>query len=685
MKSFISAHRLVMLFCVAVFSLGCGNAFSMDGIGTAPGTVKEKLKVKGCGSQRWEDEITGFSMSYDGTWSLTTAGGVFSGTYSDIKPDKKFSLTLSSSSYSDLIAAIEAGSDELCELAAGTSALTDITIKKFTAKLNKKRTAVSIKLAIAATRLDAATSNKTVYRLKGKIGFVPSGCSGETVGSLWGSDALVYCGNPDPAVISADNALELLADVIGSGSTGPVLSTASADGTRQSTATTIATTGLGRLARRLDRQLFDPDLYADARTDSESLAVKADAGLPVQAAAIKFNETEPCDSGTLSLKGKLSNQGIGSLNLVFHDCLLEGDVFNGSAKLTINAFDLGYLTFTDAVLDFTMLSSSGVAGDILLSGSMRDQLDMAADTETLTLDLVIRDNTADRAYRAEGLVITSVYDDWQYPNYYNMAIEGRLYDSTHGYVDATTLQPLAYSSLLQPYPDQGGSLSLSGANDSGILFTVLSTTTASLAVDTDGDGVAEYANIINTSVINGDTGTPAAPVAAGGNDQAVSTASAVLLDSSNSFDANGDLLSYWWEVITEPVAGAGMISSPQYPVTEFHGSVAGTYLLKVTVSDGVNVSEDLVYIHLVDTIITTTNPLRLDYQVVDAEYSNQLDRIVMVAANPDTLHVVDPLSETDVSVALPLPPTSVSVGPDGHFAAVGHDGLVSYIDLIQGQ
>jgi hypothetical protein len=314
---------------------------------------------------------------------------------------------------------------------------------------------------------------------------------------------------------------------------------------------------------------------------------------------------------------------------------------------------------------------------------MRYQLDMPDDTETLTLDLVIRDNTTDRAYWAEGLLITTVYDDWQFPNSYNMTINGRLYTSTHGYVDAVTLQPLAYSSLLQPYPDQGGSVSLIGANDAGILFTVLSTTTASLAVDTDGDGVAEYANTINTSVILGDPGTPAPPVAADVGDQSAGTSAPILLDASGSFDTNGDLVSYAWEVVSEPVAGAGTFDSPQYPVTEFHGSEHGTYMLKVMISDGMYTDEDLVSITLIDAPFGT-NPLPLNFRVIDAEYSNQLDRIVMVAANPDTLHALDPLSGEDVTVALPLPATSVSVGPDGMYAAVGHDGYISYIDLAQG-
>lgn len=76
--------------------------------------------------------------------------------------------------------------------------------------------------------------------------------------------------------------------------------------------------------------------------------------------------------------------------------------------------------------------------------------------------------------------------------------------------------------------------------------------------------------------------------------------------------------------------------------------------------------------------------LALDFQVVDAEYSDALDRIVLVSASPDRIHIFDPLTAADASVALALAPTSVSVGPDGLFAAVGHDGWVSYVDLQAG-
>lgn len=76
----------------------------------------------------------------------------------------------------------------------------------------------------------------------------------------------------------------------------------------------------------------------------------------------------------------------------------------------------------------------------------------------------------------------------------------------------------------------------------------------------------------------------------------------------------------------------------------------------------------------------TINPI--NFNVVDAEYSKALDRIVLVSTAPgNQLHIYDPVNATDTSVALNLPPTSVSVSPDGLFAAIGHNAWISYVDL----
>ncbi|MFN7937660.1 MAG: BACON domain-containing carbohydrate-binding protein [Bryobacteraceae bacterium] len=72
---------------------------------------------------------------------------------------------------------------------------------------------------------------------------------------------------------------------------------------------------------------------------------------------------------------------------------------------------------------------------------------------------------------------------------------------------------------------------------------------------------------------------------------------------------------------------------------------------------------------------------QLSYQLVDAEYSRQLDRLVTVSTQPDELHIFQPSTGERVSVPLDRRPTAISVRPDGVFAAVAHNGAVSLVNL----
>ncbi|MBE7157049.1 MAG: BACON domain-containing protein [Rhodospirillales bacterium] len=71
----------------------------------------------------------------------------------------------------------------------------------------------------------------------------------------------------------------------------------------------------------------------------------------------------------------------------------------------------------------------------------------------------------------------------------------------------------------------------------------------------------------------------------------------------------------------------------------------------------------------------------LSVRIVAAEYDKVLDRIVMVSDRPSELHLYDPVTQADGIVALDSTPLSVSVRPDGLFAAVGHKGHISLVDL----
>ena len=64
-----------------------------------------------------------------------------------------------------------------------------------------------------------------------------------------------------------------------------------------------------------------------------------------------------------------------------------------------------------------------------------------------------------------------------------------------------------------------------------------------------------------------------------------------------------------------------------------------------------------------------------------ADYSRALDRMILVSSNPNVLTILDPVTGDNRAVALAMPPTALSISPDGRYAAVGHDGRISYVNL----
>lgn len=72
----------------------------------------------------------------------------------------------------------------------------------------------------------------------------------------------------------------------------------------------------------------------------------------------------------------------------------------------------------------------------------------------------------------------------------------------------------------------------------------------------------------------------------------------------------------------------------------------------------------------------------LSHDVIDAEYDKALEAIIMVASSPrNTLYLYDVATGTERELPLGKAPTAVSVSPDGRFAAVGHDALITHVDL----
>ncbi len=166
------------------------------------------------------------------------------------------------------------------------------------------------------------------------------------------------------------------------------------------------------------------------------------------------------------------------------------------------------------------------------------------------------------------------------------------------------------------------------------------------------------------------------PVANAGIDQNVFEGETVTLDGSLSNGKGAEILIYKWTLVSKPPSSTATLSDSSITNPSFAADVAGLYRFSLIVNDGNKDSNpDFV-------IVNAEKPKNiLSFQVVDAEYSKQMDKIIMISSEPKQLHIFDPLSGDDSSVNLPLTPTAVSVSPDGLFAAVGYDGWVSYINL----
>jgi len=199
-------------------------------------------------------------------------------------------------------------------------------------------------------------------------------------------------------------------------------------------------------------------------------------------------------------------------------------------------------------------------------------------------------------------------------------------------------------------------------------------------------GVASGCGVSNVEMTIGFTGTKS--VASSGPPTVVLAASnvetqpnvAVTLDASASTDPNGQPVTFAWTVTGQPAGSTPMLQGETTSKPTFRADLEGTYAVtvRVTGTDG----ESTTAVVSVQVLLSGASITALPHEVLRAEYSRGLDRIVMVDAASKALYVYDPVSAAESSVALPLPPQCLSVSPDGTHAVVGHDAWISYVDLV---
>jgi hypothetical protein len=81
------------------------------------------------------------------------------------------------------------------------------------------------------------------------------------------------------------------------------------------------------------------------------------------------------------------------------------------------------------------------------------------------------------------------------------------------------------------------------------------------------------------------------------------------------------------------------------------------------------------------SVVFAQDQKSLAFRPIDAKWSAPLQRIITISTNPNQLQILNPQTNTFASVALSKAPNSFSLSPNGLYAAVGHENLISYVNL----
>jgi hypothetical protein len=370
----------------------------------------------------------------------------------------------------------------------------------------------------------------------GGIGTQPGDGSGTQTG------AITYTGLTTPAPLSAANVNVIFALMWNAGtlsgdiSLAPVVSKSASFGN--------PTAGVKESLPRLLKERLSSDVSSFA------------GGTKRIKSATPVNETyNGSASGTRTINGSIdSSTGTGTLTLAyanFNDG--DGNTYDGSVTVWIDGYDW----ITDIMTDWTMICTSwtikSTGNNVTLSGSIRVQERMQSNSETMTVNMVGRDNIGNDSFRFENYVETTVYDNLLYPSSASETYVGRVYVGKFGYVDISTVSPCIYANPNSD-PGSGGPIILAGAGSTKAAITPISNSYVKIEVDNNGDGVYENKNTFAWSNLSGPAFvsiivTPTNPSIAKGTTQQF-TATATFSDNSTQDLTN----SVTWTSADESIA-----------------------------------------------------------------------------------------------------------------------------------
>jgi hypothetical protein len=279
--------------------------------------------------------------------------------------------------------------------------------------------------------------------------------------------------------------------------------------------------------------------------------------------------------GTVHIDDQTNEIAVGTIRLTYTTCVEDGFTTEGAVVLNIAAYDLVQDVPTDFTATFYGYTESVAGNSIDIGGSIRT-VRASQTASSTTYDTVTRYRPENVEYRLENVIVSQSL----LPQVGSAAlyVQGRIYHSTYGYIDITTRTALGYNTYA--HTASAGTLRLQGSESSWADVTFMPSNTLRLALDENGDGVAERSML--ATGLGQLTLANHRPSANAGPDLTLIEGQTVTLNGSGN-DWEGDPLTYRWTVVGGPVSAGSTIGNTAQ--ASFTPTRAGVYVIQLSVSD----------------------------------------------------------------------------------------------------
>jgi len=336
--------------------------------------------------------------------------------------------------------------------------------------------------------------NKGTFKLLGIVFIilVLAGCGGggsggsssESIDNNTEEDTSLYQGAKTPVQINLSNA-ETLTRVLLSGSN----SSASDAVQAQTLSKPLPAAIQKQINNRSIRYTSMTNIEGETNTYSSQSTTETIQGL---------------NSGTLYVEDLSNGEVTGTVILTytnFNDD--DGETINGKMTMEVISYDSTFDFPTDSKIFYENFRISSDTIDETVTGEIRIKFNTQTGSQTVSVNFDTKDNNTAESLRFENLVsIISPYTQDEEGNLlFTESYSGRIYISTLGYFDVSTQSPLFCSRCDNSEYLPGGSLFLSGENNSSILISVINTEQLQAQIDEDGDEYYESTLILNFSNI----------------------------------------------------------------------------------------------------------------------------------------------------------------------------------------